>query len=326
MNIRLMEVCGTHTSSAAKNGIRALLPEHVKLVSGPGCPVCVTPAGYIDKLINYSNKPGHTVMVFGDMLRVPGGGGSLASAGNAQYVYSPFDVINKAEQSPETEFIFGAAGFETTAAVYAGMADEIIARNIKNVKLLTAMKIMPPAMDYICANESIDGFICPGHVCAIIGAKPFEALAARWQKPMVIAGFSGGQILGAIRTLITLINKPVCENQYTEAVCYNGNEKALELMDKYFMPGDAHWRGIGLIPRSGLFLRPEYGFLDAGSMDCDDEHIHPGCRCGDIMLGRIMPEECPLFGNACTPSRPVGSCMVSSEGSCNLASVIGHME
>ena len=323
MNIRIMEVCGTHTSSIAKNGIRPLLPEHIKLVSGPGCPVCVTPAGYIDRLISYSNKPGYSVAVFGDMLRVPGGSGSLASAGHAEYVYTPFDIIEKAEQSPETGFIFGAAGFETTAAVYAGLIDEIVIRDIKNIKLLTAIKIMPPAMDYICANESIDGFICPGHVCAIIGAKPFEILAERWQKPMVIAGFSGEQVMEAVETLASIIDKPVCVNLYAKVVRHNGNEKALALMDKYFMPGDAYWRGIGIIKHSGLYLRPEYGFLDAGSMDCNDGPAQSGCRCGEIMLGRIMPEECPLFGNACAPAMPVGSCMVSSEGPCYLASIHG---
>jgi len=318
MNIRIMEVCGTHTSSIARNGIRSLLPEDVSLVSGPGCPVCVTPAGYIDKLIAYSNEPGQAVTVFGDMLRVPGSSGSLASAGRASYVYSPFDVINRAEREPETGFIFGAAGFETTAAVYAGMIDEIIKRNIKNIRLLTAIKTMPPAMDYICANESIGGFICPGHVCAVIGAKPFEALARRWQKPMVISGFSGEQIMNAIKMLINIIRKPVCINQYTEVVRHEGNEKALELMEKYLVPGDAYWRGIGLIEGSGLYLRPEYAFLDAGSADCNEEHMRPGCRCGDIMLGRMTPGECPLFGRACTPPQPVGACMVSSEGPCYL--------
>ena len=318
-----MEVCGTHTSSIAKNGIRALLPGHIRLVSGPGCPVCVTPAGYIDRLVSYSKKPGHSVTVFGDMLRAPGSSGSLASDGRAQYVYSPFDVIDKALRAPDTLFIFGAVGFETTAAVYAGLADEIIARNIKNLKLLTAIKTMPPAMDYICANEYIDGFICPGHVCAIIGAKPFDDLARRWKKPMVIAGFSGEQILAAIKTLAANIDKPGCVNLYTEIVRHDGNKKALELMDKYFTPGDAYWRGIGVIPRSGLFLRPEYGFLDAGSMECDNGCTQSGCRCGDVMLGRIMPGECLLYGNACTPAFPVGSCMVSSEGPCYLESIHG---
>ena len=323
MIIRLMEVCGTHTSSIAKNGIRGLLPENVKLFSGPGCPVCVTSAGYIDKLISYSIKPGHSLLVFGDMLRVPGNIGSLASAGRAGYVYSPFDVIRMAEKDPDTEFIFGATGFETTAAVYAAMIDEIVTRGIKNIKLLTAIKVMPPAMDYICANESIDGFICPGHVCAVIGAKPFELLARRWQKPMVIAGFSGEQVLSAINTLTAVIHKPVCVNMYKEVVSDTGNVTAQRMMDKYFMPGDAHWRGIGVIPGSGLYLRPEYGFLDDGSLDCGDDSADTGCRCGDIMLGRITPEECPLFGDVCTPEEPVGSCMVSSEGPCYLASIHG---
>ena len=319
--IRLMEVCGTHTSSIAKNGIRGLLPEHVKLFSGPGCPVCVTPAGYIDRLIEYSNKPGHTVLVFGDMMRVPGSHGSLASIGRARYVYSPFDIIGMAEAEPGTQFIFGAVGFETTAAVYAGLIDEIETRDMKNIKLLTSIRTMPLAMDYICANESIDGFICPGHVCAIIGAHPFQDLALRWQKPMVIAGFSGQQVLDAIHMLTDLINKPVCVNMYTEVVSPDGNENALKLMDKYFTMGDTYWRGIGAIPGSGLYLRPEYKYLDAGSMDCGSDYPDTGCRCGDIMLGRILPQECPLFGGGCTPENPVGACMVSSEGPCYLESI-----
>jgi hydrogenase expression/formation protein HypD len=319
-----MEVCGTHTMSIARNGLRALLPPSIRLVSGPGCPVCVTPSGYIDTLITLAKRPGHHVLSFGDLLKVPGNYGSLSAArregGRVSFLYSPFQALAIAIDHPHTQYIFAAVGFETTTAVYAALIREILERGIRNLKLLTALKTMIPALRFICEKESIDGFLCPGHVSAVIGSQIYEPLTREFQKPMVISGFEGGQILDAVDEILRQIEKnaPRVCNLYPEIVSERGNETAQALIKKYFTPTDAVWRGIGQIPVSGLKLRGAFEALDAGASESEPDGYGERCSCGAVMLGRCQPEECALFANACTPDHPVGACMVSAEGACGI--------
>ena len=324
--IKIMEVCGTHTSSIFKNGIRALTAEGIQLVSGPGCPVCVTPPGVIDALVGYAQDS--EVLSFGDMFRVPGTGLSLAQAkargANVRLMYSPFEVIPLAKERPQTRFVVAAVGFETTAPVYAALLEALVEENIQNVALYTALKTMPEALDFICARESVDAFLCPGHVSAVIGSAAFEPLCQTYKKPFVIAGFEAEHILAALYEIIWQIQtgRPEVKNLYPSVVRTNGQAKALGLLDKYFVKTDAFWRGIGRIPGSGYALREEYARFSANPPDAPEENprdsLPRGCRCADVMLGRIAPDQCALFGTACAPQSPVGPCMVSSEGACGI--------
>jgi len=320
--IKIMEVCGTHTSSIVKNGIYSLLSPSIELVSGPGCPVCVTSEGYIDKLIVYSQKEGTSVLSFGDMLRVRGSKQSLLDAnGNYKMIYSPLEAINYAKENPNITYILAAVGFETTAASYVALVDEIVNSSISNIKLLTSIKTMPAALEFICnAEPNIDAFICPGHVSVIIGSKPFDELAKKFNKPFVISGFEAEHIICAIYEIIMQIENGRGEmsNLYPSSVSYEGNKKALEYLDKYFCASDAIWRGIGEIANSGLKLRSEYSYIDAGSENISEKEDETGCRCSDVLMGRIRPNTCPLFGKICTPMNPIGACMVSKEGACGI--------
>jgi len=325
-NIKIMVVCGTHTSSIFKNGIRSLISPRIQLISGPGCPVCVTASSYIDRLVEYSLKDNHCVLTFGDMMKVKGHKLSLteakATGGNVKILYSPLSAVKIAIKSPETQFIFAAVGFETTAPIYALMIEEIIKNNIKNLKLMTSIKTIIPAISYICENEkNIDAFLCPGHVSVIIGSSVYTDMALKYRKPFVIGGFEGGHIIAAIYEIIRQIsnNEYSMKNMYQSAVSPEGNQKAKSLIDKYFEAADDYWRGIGIIKNSGLRLRTEYRDFDAGSTIFEDADAAPsGCKCADVILGRITPAQCPLFGKACTPLNAVGACMVSSEGACGI--------
>ena len=324
--IRLMEVCGTHTMSIGRYGLRSLLPSHIKLISGPGCPVCVTAAKEIDMMIKLAS---HDVIVttFGDLMRVPGSRSSLqkdrANGADVRVVYSPFDALEIAKKNPDKPVVFLGVGFETTAP---GIAATIIAakqQGIKNFFVLSAHKLIPPAMEALISSPDlkIDGFICPGHVSVITGLKPYEELVEKYQVPCVVTGFEPVDILQGVLMLVKQIeeNSPKAEIQYTRVVKPEGNQKAMELMFKVFEPVDATWRGIGVIPKSGLALREEYAEHDASKafdIEVEEAKEPPGCRCGDILKGLITPPECPLFGKVCTPTHPVGPCMVSSEGSC----------
>jgi len=320
--IKIMEVCGTHTSSIVKNGIYSLLSPNIELVSGPGCPVCVTSGGYIDKLIEISQKENTSVLSFGDMLRVRGSKKSLIEAnGNYKMIYSPFEAIELAKKNSDITYVLAAVGFETTAASHAALVDEIVNSKIHNIKLLTSIKTMPLALEYICNLEpNIDAFLCPGHVSVVSGSKPFDNLAKIFNKPFVISGFEAEHILCAIYEIITQIEKGQGKmaNLYPSSVSYEGNRLAQKLLKKYFYELDALWRGIGVIKKSGLVLRPEYKGLDAGSEDMIELEDTSGCRCSDVLLGRIKPNNCALFGKACTPMNPVGACMVSKEGACGI--------
>lgn len=334
-SLKLMEVCGTHTASIAKNGIKSMLSPKIRLVSGPGCPVCVTVSAYIDRLIELTADPSVTVVTFGDMLRVPGSRQSLReaaacagrSAGEAlKMVYSPLDVLKMARERPDRRFVFAAVGFETTAPVYAMLLRRAIEQGIGNLQLLTALKVMPPVIDWVCAlpgepgggqTGGIDGFLAPGHVCVITGSSVFEQLAQRHGLPFVVAGFEGEQLLSAIYALVKLKGQGRVLNLYPSAVLPEGNPKAAEAVSCYFEPAPAAWRGMGIIENSGLVLRREYAQFDAGSLALNgDSGSNPACCCERILTGRMEPGECPLFGTVCTPQTPQGACMVSMEGSC----------
>ena len=327
--INIMEVCGSHTAAISKNGIRGMLSDKIHLISGPGCPVCVTPTAYVDRLIELAMTPNTCVVTFGDMLRVPGSKQSLSEVsgmgGRAVMVYSPMDIFALAEKEPETTFVFAALGFETTTPVYALLLEEIVERKIENVKLLTALKTMPGVISYLCENgASIQGYLAPGHVAAVTGSDLFQPLAEKYQIPFAVSGFEGEEILEALCGIVNAYadedrrNKVM--NFYPSIVSAEGNVRAKKLVSKYFQPSDAAWRGIGIVPETGMELRPEYEKYDAGSKSLvEDNKKNKACCCDQILMGKMQPQECPLFGKVCKPLTPQGACMVSEEGSCHSA-------
>jgi len=320
--LNIMEVCGTHTAEISHCGIPGLLSENIHLISGPGCPVCVTVTDYIDKLTELSLAPGITVVTFGDMLRVMGKNQSLndvkALGGQVRMVYSPMDTLKFAAADKTKTFVFAAVGFETTTPVYVMLLNEAIKHGITNIKILTSLKTMPAVIDWVCENQgNIDGFLAPGHVSTITGSDIFIPLAEKYQLPFAVAGFGGEQILEALYALVKCRGKAKVMNLYPSVVTAKGNEAAQEMVKKYFVPCDAAWRGIGVIAGSGMILRDEYAAFDAGSAELTADHIHnPKCRCAQVLTGAIKPTQCPLFGTECTPQAQQGACMVSTEGSC----------
>lgn len=324
--IKLMEVCGTHTQAIFKGGIRSLISKKIKLISGPGCPVCVTPTAFIDKCVEYARKPGCRLLSFGDMLKVPGTNGSISDLMGegikVDLMYSPFEVIEKAKADPDTTFVIAAVGFETTAPVYALLVKKALAEGVENLKLVTALKTVIPALEWINDNEDgIDGFICPGHVSTIIGSEPYRKLAEKYKKPFIVAGFEPEHILAVIYEIVRHIEAGTggVGNLYTNAVRDEGNLKAQAVIEECYEPGTAVWRGLGPIEKSGLYLKGDYEKYDGGSFGLDrDMELPPSCRCGEVIVGRIDPGQCPMFGTACTPMQPYGPCMVSAEGACGI--------
>ena len=332
--LKIMEVCGSHTGAIAKNGIPGLLSDRIRLISGPGCPVCVTPSSYIDRLIDLCLTPGTCVVTFGDLIRVPGSRMSLQQAsgrgGNVRMVYSPMDIFPMASKDPDTTFVFAAVGFETTAPVYALMVQQILEDHIENVKILTALRTMPGIIDRLCAQGAdIQGFLAPGHVAVVTGSKAFEPLAAKYSIPFGVAGFTGAQILTALCGIVMACERmqggsPGTEaggnlvmNYYPSVVTREGNTEAQKLVDRYFDRSDAVWRGMGTVADSGRLLRREFADLDAGSRDLtEDRKVNAGCCCDKVLMGKMRPTQCPLFQKECSPLRPQGACMVSTEGSC----------
>ena len=320
--LTFMEVCGTHTASISENGIPSLLSDKIKLISGPGCPVCVTASSYIDRLCELALEPNICVVTFGDLIRVPGSKTSLqeikGNGGNIKMVYSPFEIIELAKADLNTTFVFAAVGFETTTPIYALLIDKIISEGIKNIKLLTALKTMPKAIEVLCEmGKKIDGFIAPGHVSVITGADIFKPLAKKYQLPFVVSGFKGEELIATIYALTKLKGHATVLNLYKSVVNNKGNTKAIELVNKYFEPCSASWRGIGEIDGSGMALKKEYQFYDAGSLNLVEDTLrNKACRCGEVITGFTSPNECPLYKKICTPQNPQGACMVSSEGSC----------
>lgn len=321
--LNIMEVCGSHTAAISKNGIRSMLSKRIHLISGPGCPVCVTPTAYVDKLVELAQTPNTCVVTFGDMLRVPGSRYSLREAGSfggrAQMVYSPMEVLALAEAEPQTLFVFAAVGFETTTPIYALLLEEIIEKGIRNIKLLTALKTMPGVIAYLCTHgASIQGYLAPGHVAAITGSRLFVPLAEKYQIPFAIAGFEGKEILTALCGIVKAQKKGEVFNFYPSVVSEEGNLKAQKLVEKYFCVSDAAWRGMGVIPKTGMELRPAYKQYDAGSAALQaDNKRNPACCCDKILMGQMQPQQCPLFGTVCSPLTPQGACMVSEEGACH---------
>lgn len=324
--VRLMEVCGGHTHAIRKFGIPGLLPGMVTLLSGPGCPVCVTHTGFIDQAIHLARSYPVIITTFGDLIRVPGSGQSLetARAGGAdiRIVLSPMQALNLAETEKSKQVVFLGIGFETTAPSVAVTIKTALERRIRNFSVLSAHKIMPPAMAAIVNQQSnLDGFICPGHVSTITGSVIYEFLSQDHGIPCVISGFEASDILESILLLIRQINnhQPKVEIQYRRAVRPEGNLKALRIMNEVFIVRDDWWRGLGVIQKSGLIPGGAYSGYDAlqrFSLPEFQAADLPACRCGDILRGSISPPECTLYGKTCTPDSPVGACMVSSEGAC----------
>jgi hydrogenase expression/formation protein HypD len=324
--VKIMEVCGTHTKSIFQSGIRTIISPKIQLISGPGCPVCVTSPAYIDHLTDLSLKEKYCVLTFGDMMKVKGSKLSLTEAkalgAKVKVLYSPLAAIAEAERNSDTQYVFAAVGFETTTPIYALLLDEIRDRKIKNLKLATSIKTILPALSFICENEtSIDAFLSPGHVSVITGSKIYKGLANTYQKPFVVAGFEGEHILAAIYEIMSQLKgkRHEVRNLYSNAVTEEGNQKAESLINQYFEEADGIWRGIGKIAQSALKLKEEYKEYDAGSREEEIiEELPMGCRCADVILGRIQPVECPLFQRVCTPLHAVGPCMVSAEGACGI--------
>lgn len=323
----LMEVCGTHTMAIYQHGIRALLPEKIRLISGPGCPVCVTPVGFVDHAVALARRPQTVIATFGDMVRVPGSSSSLireqATGANIQIVYSPLDAVAYAEKHPEVEVVFLGVGFETTTPTIAGAIITAEAKGLKNFSVLCSHKTMPGPMAALAGDPElkVDGYLCPAHVSAIIGADAYKPLVDAYSVPCVVTGFEPLDVLQGILMLARQIinGEAKVETQYSRVVRPQGNKKALALLNQVFEPGDARWRGIGDIPASGLLLREDYAFFDAAKklpVEIEPATEHAGCLCGEILKGKISPVDCPLFRTVCTPEEPVGACMVSSEGTC----------
>lgn len=320
--ITIMEVCGSHTAAIAKYGIKGLLSPKIHLISGPGCPVCVTPSAYVDKLIEISLN--ETVVTFGDLIRVPGSTESLgmakAKGAKIQMVYSPMDVLELAKAHPEENYVFAAVGFETTAPVYTLLLDAVVRENINNIKLLTAIKTMPSVVESLIndPDSKIDAFLAPGHVAAITGSDYFLDLAKKYNVPFGVAGFEPEELLIAIAGIVKQVEKSPAsvENYYPSIVSKEGNEIARKQINKYFEPCDAVWRGIGVVNKSGLVIRDEFSRYDAGSKDLIEDNHNAACRCGEVLTGKISSRDCPLFGKVCNPQEPKGACMVSFEGSC----------
>lgn len=323
----LMEVCGTHTVAIARNGIRDLMPEGLRLASGPGCPVCVTCNRDIDTVIALARIPNVTITTFGDMTRVPGSTSSLlaeqAAGRSVEIVYSPLDALAFARAHPEREVVFVGVGFETTTPLVAMAIKRAKAMGLSNFTVFAAHKNMPGALELLVGDPTLelDALILPGHVSTIIGAEPYRFLAEKYGIPGVITGFEPVDVLQGIAMLVRQLHEGRAEIEiaYARGVMPEGNPVALAAIDEVFETCAATWRGLGDIPGSGYRIRDEFADFDAVRRfepDVEPTRDPKGCRCGDVLRARIAPNECPLFRTVCTPENPVGPCMVSSEGSC----------
>ncbi len=328
--LRIMEVCGTHTVAIARYGLRQVLPETVELISGPGCPVCVTSNRDIDRAISMARVPQSMVTTFGDLMRVPGTHSNLAreraEGRDVRVVYSPLDALQLAEENQGRKVIFLGVGFETTAPTIAATVLEARRRGVKNFYVFSAHKTVPKALQALLdlGEVKLDGFLLPGHVSSIIGSHPYQFLAEKYGLGCVIAGFEPVDILLSLLLLVRQVKSrsPRVEIQYKRGVYPSGNVRAREIMDQVFEPSDVEWRGLGPIPGTGLALRKEFVDLDASrafDLQIPPAQETPGCRCGEVLRGVLRPVECALFAKVCNPQNPVGPCMVSFEGSCAAA-------
>ena len=327
--LRLMEVCGTHTMSIAEAGLKSMLPGEIQLLSGPGCPVCVTPPQVIDAVLELSMEKDLLITTYGDMLRVPGSrpGDSLlrrrALGARIETVYSPVDAVELALAHPEKQVVFLGVGFETTAPGTAAAVLTAQEKGARNFTLWSMLKLVEPALRALIAADGfrVDGFLCPGHVATIIGENGFAYLPEEFGLPAVIAGFEAEDILLAVYKLLRQLaeKSPKLENEYRRAVSPEGNVLAQRMIARCFRPRADVWRGLGRIGASGLGLAEELADFDAEKrfgVVYGEAEPPTACRCGEVITGRRSPEGCPLFGKLCTPEDPVGPCMVSSEGSC----------
>lgn len=325
--LTFMEVCGGHTHSIQRFGIPEMIPGKIKLISGPGCPVCVTTADYIDQALVLSGNINTVVCTFGDLIRVPGSSSSLeyerSGGADVRIVTSALEALDTAIENPGKQVVFLAIGFETTAPGTAATIIKAYEAQIRNFSILSAHKLMPPAMEAVLANGSlIDGFICPGHVAAITGSSIFDFIPVKYGKACVVTGFEPADLLSSILMLVKQCqeDRPAVEIQYSRAVTTAGNKVAKSIMNQVFSVSDAGWRGFGMIKESGLILNGEFEFFDAKKRFMLTENDQPepaGCICGEILRGLKNPGDCKLFGSTCTPEDPEGACMVSSEGACN---------
>jgi hydrogenase expression/formation protein HypD len=329
-----MEVCGTHTMAIFRHGVRSLLPANLRLISGPGCPVCVTPTSYLDLALALARREDVTIATFGDLVRVPGSASSLerakAAGADVRIVYSPLDAVSLAErlrrEGPRT-VVFLGVGFETTSPAVAQALLEADRRGVENFRVLVAHRRVVPALEALLhfPELKLDGFLLPGHVSVILGAEAYRFLEARGVSG-VVAGFEPVDVLSALLKLVesALEGRARLENQYARLVSPQGNLKALAALDRVFVPVDAEWRGLGVLPSSGHALHPAFARFDAAGLLTPEEREEirrsvredEGCRCGEVLCGTVRPPECGLFGTVCTPETPVGPCMVSSEGTC----------
>jgi hydrogenase expression/formation protein HypD len=326
--VKLMHVCGTHEQALRKHAIDTMLPSNVQIVSGPGCPVCVCPSRDIDEAQKLVQMENVILTTYGDMVKVPGTKNSLwgvkSGGGDVRICYGITDAIKIAETNPDKEVVFFSVGFETTSSGVAAT----LARGVpENFFILISHRLIPPALELLMGlgETYIDGFLCPGHVAAIIGAAPFKMFAEQYGMATVVAGFEPVDILAGTLMLVRQIvsNVPKCENQYKRVVSENGNKQALAIMDEVYNIIPVNWRGIGRVPHSGHELKSEFEHLDARKkfdveLDWEPRDVHPGCSCHLVMLGKVNPPECKLFGKSCVPNDPYGPCMVSSEGPCRI--------
>jgi hydrogenase expression/formation protein HypD len=334
--LRFMEVCGTHTVAIFRSGLRSLLPEGVTHLSGPGCPVCVTHDREIAAVLELALNENCTIATFGDLLRVPGPDGlslkkAMARGASVEVVYSPLDALTLAQKHPDREIVFLGVGFETTAPAVAATIQQAAKTGLANFSVLAFHKLVPPALDVLLepdqnratdAPAGIDAFLLPGHVCTITGLEPFRFLAERCGKSGIVGGFDPADILEALLLMVRLRKegRPAVVNSYRRVVADEGNPKARSVCLEVFEPADALWRGIGLLPQSGLAIRPAYAPYDAMrkfALSLPEVPPIRGCQCGEVLKGLLPPDQCRLFGKACTPANPVGPCMVSTEGSCS---------
>jgi len=320
-----MEVCGTHTMAIAASGLKSLFPENLRLVSGPGCPVCVTEKRFIDQALAIGREYDAVLVTFGDLIRVPGSQGSLAGfraeGGRVRVVYSPMDALDIALKAAPTPAVFLGVGFETTVPTVAATVKTALARGIDNFFVLPAFKPIHPPLRMLAAKEELDGFRLPGHVSAITGSESYAYLVTDFGKSGVVAGFEPLDILVALKDLvrITVERTPGIINDYSRVVRRDGNSTARNVINEVFEPADASWRGLGPIPGSGLRFRSRYSRFDAEAhfpVEIPEARDDPRCLCAPILTGSATPDQCRLFGTGCTPEDPVGPCMVSSEGTC----------
>lgn len=324
---RIMEVCGSHTMAIFRNGVRSILPEGMELISGPGCPVCVTSAPHMDAFIAMADRPGVRVAIFGDLFRVPGSQGSLSDASargaKVDIIYSPMDALEIAKQNPNEQVVFLGVGFETTTPTIAATILSAKMQNIKNFMVFATQKTVPNPLIALLQDPElkIDALLCPGHVSAIIGEDAYKPFAEKYNLACAIAGFETADLLSGLISLARQISNDdfKVDNCYSRVVSREGNVRAQTLVEQVFEPCDTLWRGLGMIPESGLKIREEFADFDAEArldITLPDVKEAKGCMCGQILKGQATPPECPLFDKPCSPMKPIGPCMVSSEGTC----------